>query len=469
MHYEMKQRKILPLLSIIKKSIMKVKNIYKYLFAALLTLQLIACDNSTDAEQKFDQTPTERLNAQKTELNKALLSSEFGWKAVYFTDNTVLGGFTHLFKFANDGSVQMASDFDSDTDVYKSEYDIQLGSTVSLVFTTKNRIHLLSESDNYPIDALESKGYLGDFQFLYYGQENGDIVFRTNRKVQELRFVKATAQDWVDLPKNITMIPNVIGKNKTSLYRGLETNDGKTKQTFDFNPFSDITRFTTISNSTGIFDMGIGYAPNGIVVSPPVVVGDQKLTNFIFNETDGSFTATGTNGVTASIKYSDTPFVLTEDYKVMLQKPTTGYGYISPNIVNAATNSVFFKKLVSEINAALPATQKVSRIDFTFNDVNGDSYVIYRFTGGKTLIYQNITLKEDAANKTLKLTTTSWESNTGLTIPEPALLKNFAAELVNPAGLYVKKESFTVGAPNAIFTFASAANSGFRMTTYAFQ
>lgn len=104
-------------------------------------MQIGSC-SSTDAEQKFDQTPTERLNAQQKELSDLLLTSEHGWKAVYFTDNTVLGGYTHLFKFAADGTVQMASDFDSDTQTYKSEYAVQTGSTVSLVFTTKNRIHL---------------------------------------------------------------------------------------------------------------------------------------------------------------------------------------------------------------------------------------------------------------------------------------------------------------------------------------
>ena len=160
---------------------MKIKNIYKYLFAAILILHLSSCNNNTDADQLFDETPTTRLNNQKSELNTALLSSQFGWKAVYFTDNTVLGGYTHLFKFAQDGTVEMASDFDADTNVYKSEYAIQLGSTVSLTFTTNNRIHLLSDSDSYPIPALRAKGYLGDFQFLYYGQENGEIIFKANR------------------------------------------------------------------------------------------------------------------------------------------------------------------------------------------------------------------------------------------------------------------------------------------------
>jgi hypothetical protein len=42
----------------------------------------------------------------------------------------------------------MASDYDNDTSVNTSEYSIELGSTTSLVFTTKN--NLLSDSNNSP-------------------------------------------------------------------------------------------------------------------------------------------------------------------------------------------------------------------------------------------------------------------------------------------------------------------------------
>ena len=212
---------------------MKVKNIFKYSTVAFLSAQLVACDK-TDTEQKFEQSPTERLNAREKELNDLLLSSEQGWKAVYFTDNTQLGGYTHLFKFTADGKVTMASDFDADTKAYTSEYDVVLGSTVSLLFNTNNRIHLLSDSNNYPTADLKGEGYKGDFQFLYYGQEKGEIIFKTNRSFQELRFVKATAQDWADLPKNIAMIPNVVGAPTRPLFRLMETNDGTKITQFDF-------------------------------------------------------------------------------------------------------------------------------------------------------------------------------------------------------------------------------------------
>lgn len=442
---------------------MKITNIFKSLFAMILLLQLSACSPNTDAEKIFDETPTARLNERKAELNAALLSSEFGWKAVYFTDNTVLGGYTHVFKFASDGTVQMASDFDVDTKKYTSQYDIQLGSTVSLVFTTANRIHLLSQSNVYPIAALRSKGYLGDFQFLYYGIENGEIVFKTNRNGQEVRFVKATAQDFDDLPKNFLMIPNVIGSNVFGANRGVEIVNGTTKTTYDFNPFSTITRFTNYSNATEINEIGIGYAPNGLVVSPAIIVGEQKLSNFVYNSTDGSFTATGTNGVSASIKYSNAPFVITDDYKNFAPgQPQKVVGYIAPNLTTAPSNSLLCNTLINKINATLPAAQQLSRIQVVFNNAVNGTYIQYLFNGGKATITHFVTTKVDAANKTIILTDDGWSHNAA-TI---AILKDIDAEITNPKGLYIKKEAFTYNASNALYTLANASNNGFRITAY---
>lgn len=445
---------------------MKIKQIYKYLFAAVLILQLIACNNNTDADQLFDETPTTRLNNQKSELNDALLSSEFGWKAVYFTDNTVLGGYTHLFRFAKDGTVEMASDFDADTDAYKSEYAIQLGSTVSLTFTTKNRIHLLSDSNSYPIPALEAKGYLGDFQFLYYGQENGEIIFRTNRNNRELRFVKATAADWENLSENLVMEQNVIGGEERPLFRLLETNDGTATHQFDFS-FTSVTRFATAnsieSGYSVSYDMGVGYTPTGIVVSPALEVGGQKLTDFTYNDTDGSFTATGKNGVSAVIKYTDKPLALTNDYKLLLSgQPFTAFGFYADDYtVDAPSNSVLFNAEIAKINASLPAGQSISTVEIYANHAIG-TFIYYTFVGRNPLQH-HVTIEEDAVGKKIILKHKSWNGNT--TVATPAFLASFDKYLMDPNGIYVKAESFRVFYSDPVFTFTSSS-SPFRMTTW---
>jgi hypothetical protein len=453
---------------------MKINNIFKSLIVAFLILQLSSCDNGTEAEQKFDQTPTERLNAQKSELNQLLLSSEFGWRAIYFTDNTVLGGYTHLFKFANDGSVQMASDFDTDTDVYKSEYQIQLGSTVSLVFTTKNRIHLLSESDNYPISALRAKGYLGDFQFLYYGQENGEIIFKANRNGQEIRFVKAKADDWTNLPQNFVTEQNIIGASTRPLFRLLETNDGTTKRQFDFS-FSDITRFAE-SNSieSGFlvnYNFGVGYTPTGIVINPAIEVGNQKLTDFVYKDSDGSFTATGTGGVTATIKYSNTPLVLTDDYKLLLAGSGNNvYGYIYNLTKFEAANSSLFLSLLGSSEQAAGAM--LTRVQLWFNNADGSNYIEYRFgdVNGATIArrYHYFTLTADAVNKTVTFTPGVWKSSTAVGAPAiatPSFLKALDDQFMDSEGLYFTRAPIT--SYNA-YTFTSKVNL-FRMVAYSFQ
>jgi hypothetical protein len=450
---------------------MKLKIITNYIVLAFLALQLISCDNKDSEDALFDATATERINARTKELNDALKASEFGWKAVYFTDNTQLGGFTHLFKFEDGGIVDMASDFD-DTSITpeKSRYSIDIGSTVSLVFTTKNRIHLLSENNVYPTAALVGQGYKGDFQFLYYGQENGQLIFRTNRSFQELRFVRAEAKDWTDLAKNRAMVPNLIGAPTRSVFRFLETNDGTTVRKYDFN-LSALARFATANSlDAGLNEtkaIGIAYTPNGITISPAIEVKGQKLTNFIYDgDATGSFTATGTGGVTASIKYSPSPLIPTDDYKFLLTTtpplPSQTFGYIAQFLSAAPTNSVLFKNLAQQLSNAGRA---IVRVEFYFNTAAKQNYVRYQLAG-VTYIHV-VKVVENAANKSITLQHDFWAG--GITPPLPSLLA-LDAQLVSTSStsipIYVKKESFRITYTNTIYTFANS--NGFRITTYQF-
>jgi hypothetical protein len=434
---------------------MKVKYIYKYLFLALVAVILGAC-TSNEAESKFDQTPLERSNARKKELNDVLLSSTEGWKLVYYTDNTQLGGWTHLFKFLPNGKVDMASDFDSDTDVYQSQYDLQLGSTVSLVFTTANRIHLLSQSDNYPTAALLGKGYLGDFQFFYYGVDNGEIIFRTNRDFKEIRFKKATAQDWTDLAKNTVMGDNISSK----LFRLLDINDGSTVSHYDFDVNYD-ARFAvanSLESSTAKgYNIAYQLTPAGITVKPELEVKGQKLSDFIYDSATENFVATGTNGVSATIKFTYTPPVLTDDYKIALAgQPVTRFGYFADDTTaDAPTNTKQFKDAFANVNAQLDGDALMS-VEIYFNHPTQGNLIVYGFASGASFIHR-INVVEDAAGKKIILKHRSGNV--------PAFLVDFDKFLLDPNGIYVKKEAFKLTYTNTIYTFTGASSS-FRMTAY---
>ncbi|OCB73794.1 hypothetical protein B0A79_20815 [Flavobacterium piscis] len=445
---------------------MKAKYIYKCLMISFAALLLGSC-SSPEVDAKFDQNATERLSGRQKELNDLLLSSAEGWKAVYYTDSTQLGGWTHLFKFLPGGKVDMASDFDSDTKTYTSQYDIQVGSTVSLVFTTENRIHLLSNAADYPTAGLLAKGYLGDFQFYYYGQKNGDIIFRTNRNGHFLRFVKATPQDWTDLPKNTPIISNITGDMTSPLFRLLEINDGTTTKSYDFDYNTDARFGTGYSLDPAVntsYDLAFSFNPTGAYSKTPLDVKGQKLTDFLYNSTDNSFVATGKDGVKATIKYTNAPPIITDDYKLFLSgkgNPQMVLGYIAANLYTAPTTSDYFRFLINKVNATLPAAQSIARVQVVFNNVPNGTYIQYLFNGGKATIIHWLTSKEDAVNKTIVLVDDGWS----VAPAAAAFLKDIDNELVNPKGLYVKKENFKISFTNTIYTLTSASSS-FRTTTY---
>ncbi|MBB4803865.1 hypothetical protein HNP37_003945 [Flavobacterium nitrogenifigens] len=453
---------------------MKAKYIYKCLMIAFAALLLGSC-SSPEVDSKFDENATDRLSGRQKELNDLLLSSADGWKAVYYTDSTQLGGWTHLFKFLPGGKVDMASDFtgkdgEIDTKTYQSQYNIQLGSTVSLVFSTQNRIHLLSDANNYPTAALLAKGYLGDFQFYYYGEKDGNIIFRTNRNGHFLRFVKATPKDWTDLPGNVPMIKNITGDMNSPLFRLLEINDGTATKNYDFS-YNASARFGTgysidpaVNTS---YDLALSFNPGGVYSKLPLDVKGQKLTDFLYDAPTNSFVATGKDGVKATIKYTNAPPRLTDNYKVTLPAagaPSTAYGYIAANLSAAPTNSQLCMYLLNEINNASVA--KVNRVQFTFYN-NRTVDIMYSFTGGKATVYHRATVTEDAVNKTIILKHSLWHNGTSV-IAADALVKNLDDKLMDPKGLYVTRESFRITYSNTIYTF-TCASSSFRITTYAFQ
>lgn len=450
-----------------------MKKLIKLFLVAAITLQIISCDNKENNISKFDQTPTERLNARKKELADLLTSSEFGWKAIYFTDSTQLGGFTHLFKFIDAKHVDMASDYDAETSIFNSEYEIQLGSTVSLVFTTKNRIHLLSDSDNYPTEELRGKGYEGDFQFLYYGQENGEIIFRTNRSFEELRFVKATAQDWTDLAKNTTMNAN-LNEIPRTLFKTLEFNDGSNIKTFDFE-VDAASRFATAKTTDETLSIAIAYTSTGIFIKPALKIQNQELSVFTYDSNSGNFVSNGTNNVSATIKINKP----NDDYKNLLSgKPNKEFGYFTSDLFQFKTNSSLFDNLIIDIYKDLgdKLTGKSIDIYFIFNS-KAKNYIVYSFydidpanpqSAAITDIYHEIKTTENVDKKAIILTPIAWRNKIGgATITPPDYILNLDYQIMNTEGFYVKKENFKYRYPNDVYTFTSVSKPVFRITTYA--
>jgi hypothetical protein len=463
---------------------MKTLKIAKYALVSFMAIQLTSCDNKENADPLFSKTPSERISDKENELKTLLNNSEYGWKAVYFTDDKKYGGFTFLFKFNQDMTVEMASDLKNpdlpdqtpeiEAKKTTSLYDLQLGSTMSLVFTTKNNIHLLSDSNNSPL--VKGKGLEGDFQFLYYGQDKEELVFKTNRKLKELRFIKATKEDWDNLAKNITMRTNLEKRNE--LYQVLETNDGKDTHQLDLN-FNSITRFaapySTDPDYDKSYDMAIQYTTTGLKIVPAIEISNQKISDFKFDQITGNFVATGINNVSATIKFQNAPLVITDDYNIILPgNPTKVFAYIY-NLTNSApTNSELFTSILKNTLAKLPAGVIITRIQPWFNNPNGSNYVEYRLANSTSptvtisRYYHYFNVTADTQNKIVKLNPLSWKTSTASSAPSivmPGFLKELDEQLMNPKGIYFIEQQ---GLGYKAYTLTSVSQP-FRMTLYSFQ
>ena len=75
-----------------------------------LWLAMSAC--SVENDYIFDDISTARLNQYIDECDQVLLSSEHGWKMVYYPDTVFYGGYTFLMKFSDEKGkrVEMTSD-----------------------------------------------------------------------------------------------------------------------------------------------------------------------------------------------------------------------------------------------------------------------------------------------------------------------------------------------------------------------
>ena len=409
--------------------------INKIILMLSLLLVAIGCDSEDDSSSVFGENPTARQNEQQSELKNALVSSEFGWKMTYFTDdprytNTdqQLGGWTFIMRFDEDGQVSMISDYSSETLTPKqSMYDITIGSTTKLVFSTRNWISFLADSGNYPTSALEGYGYKGDNEFLYYGKEGEDLVFRSNREQIQFKLEPATAEDWDNLEE-----ARQIGQLLNNSDLMLEIDNGNEILQYDLS-YNSSSRFVKNQDSLDL-SFGIAFKPDGLKVIKPVPVGNEQAIDFVFDEANYWFIAELSNGKTAKIILDEPEptAYLFEDYYfgfyVDLQdSPTTGPPTTSPFI--SVFNSVF-----TSVNDAT-GTQLGRFYIFPESEGNAMRYRFYPSAGDPINVDHEITYTVDTVNDRIIISgTDNWSSNAD---PYIDLLAPLEDVIFNPEGIKI--------------------------------
>ncbi|WP_413513383.1 DUF4302 domain-containing protein [Myroides odoratus] len=400
-----------------------------------LSASVVSCKSDDNV---FAESPFEREKAQKEELTKALNSSDKGWKFTYFTDDTGLGAFTFLMDFDENGKVTMISDFDDESytpDV--SEYEVQLRATTSLVFATGSWIHKLSDPTNSALRA--ARGFEGEFQFRYYGSDENTIFFRGTKDFkQELKFVKATQEDWDKFAERKATI-GIISNEDIPVFRSIEVEKGGTVEKFDAT-FSPILRFYNFNEGVdqtllpGLEGVGVGFTNEGIVLSPAIKIDGEAFESFVLEPVTNEFVSVNSGNTKVRIKNVARPDKWSNVYKnYMFSSAQTGIIFFKEDLLNTPSISQKAKNILSAAD--------VQRIDIIFQ--NGVFIVVY--DDNDSQIYQgNIT----DTGKSGQVTGGNWRAPSSV----PQNIKDLHQALFGYGDILLKEQEYTIKYINKIVT-----------------
>lgn len=444
-----------------------IKNVY---VLCVISILFCACKNDDDQEL-FNKTATKRISEREQELKNLLTSAPHGWKAIYFTNPNRFGGFTLLMDFDEKGYVKMASDIDEDTEEKTSIYDINLGNTVKLTFSTKNHIHKLN--DSYVPEVLKGTGFEGDNEFSFYGANEDMITFRGVKNNVEITFEKATAEDWDNLiVQNRGMINNIISGPEDPVYQVIKITKNGKSTLYNFN-YNALMRFVssetpTDDNKLTELSFGVGFTPEGLVLNPPLEIGSDTYTDFTWDEENRTFVSR-TEGSVAEIVYSNEPAYINNDYKDL---GTTAYsltyrGDLTDNALSNAMNSSVFTMLLAEINEELKKRNPIFEIDrvaLIFNlagetDPERSNLLLVRVGGFNCNYNISYTYKD----KKVVFAYHGPQNDNGAYMEEN-LNPDLIDLICSPEGFYVSREGrFESQYTNPAYSLTSAADARFRL------
>ena len=440
----------------------------KYIYSTLLSVLVLggmsSCQDKTE-DRVFDETVSDRLNQQEQKLKDLLYDSEYGWKFVYYPDVESFGGFTFLVEFKGDREARMVTDFNADgVKIEVGEFQIQQRITTSLVFTTRNKIHLLSD----PIDSPYGGGtaFDGEYQFGYYGNTADEIYFETPKRGQKVVFVKATKEDWDNLNKHLEMSAH-MNRADASNFRVLEVGSGSSKESYDVN-FAGAVRLLGFSGEkvNGNETLAVAYTDKGIKLTPGIDVEGKTVSELIYNDTSQAFISEDQQVKLSfesdPVNWKDETFsklvgLASNRSNIRLLFDTSLEGTILPS----SFSSSFLVSEVNKLGKDVKGEYNLSMILFQFNVNYGGARVAVANYTYKNKPYQFLFIASDGGNK-LKITPAFWLQDS---VPQEIEAFN---EYLLGGDVYIRYEKSKYKYSNPVISIIST-NSAMVLPTWDFD
>lgn len=352
----------------------------KLVLVAISFFVLGACSKS-EVNQTFTQPTAQRVKEAQKELQNELINAPYGWKMAYFPKKSILGGFAFLMKF-DENQVTMLSD--SENIIFNQKnipqetglYEIKVGQTILLSFTTKNHIHKLAE----PMTPnFRGTGYYGEFEFLYFGKEGDRLKFRTQKEESFVYFEKATEEDW----QNFNQINEVYNefRKKPYLFETIFTNEQGEQKKHRFT-MNNRRRFS-LAGVNGVQNVGISIMPNSIHFSPEIEIDGKKFGKLL---KDGNKYTETIDGTTLEIVREAEPEIPVEaDDTKDINTKITGFALLSEHLKNNENTSEEFRKMLTVsddhdlfmVRLDFIDSERV-RLD-VMNSFNGSTHTLHAF------------------------------------------------------------------------------------------
>ena len=331
---------------------------YKIYYAiSLLIITLLSCTKKD--EQLFDGQPADRIAARNTELLNLLTSEEQGYKATYFSKDDEFGGYTFYMKFSEDGTVEMTSDFDADTNLETSSYKVSYGTTTELVFTTRNHIHKVSDPQ---VSGLTGTGFKGTSVFQYFSNKDGIISFKDIRN-ENTSTLNLEATGFTDFEKesvaavklDLSQSSNLDPLPTSPVFQVLkiESSEGVSKFNFNYDPLRSFAtpRITLDDGSVTELKFGVLFENGKLIASPALEFEGVTYKEFEYNLVNRSYVST-VNGTTATILFDNEPAFISNDIKQISETGVNTFLYRISLGVNSLTSSAH-DKMLADVNLGL--------------------------------------------------------------------------------------------------------------------
>lgn len=338
-----------------KNKIYRIMNtlLKKSILLSVVLLLVYTCND--DDTEVFSEAPANRATARNNELLALLTAQPNGFKATYFSKNDEFGGFTFYMRFKNDGTVDMTSDFDADTAIQTSTYDVNFGTTNELVFTTRNHIQKLGDTNR--INSTDRDVvFKGTSVFQFFSNENGVLNFRDVRNtttgfltLEPSGFTNFEQESVQSVEARLAARDNLVPTAERSVFQVLEIENRNGIARFDLNYNTDLLFATPTrrlrNGSESSFGFGVLFTENGIQVSPAIEFEGESYQNFTL--TAAGYVAT-VNGTTATLGFAGEPAAIGTDVEEAIEFGPQGFLY-DPELGRNSLTSLGFDALLEDV------------------------------------------------------------------------------------------------------------------------